>query len=127
SSSARASQSSRPRLSSVSTKPLRDHTELTVSTPPIAGFFIEQRRMKRMAMSTSAALTTAQRKLKNLAVDAISIPTTQELYDRKIAELADAKRRLAEIVARLIKVEAAQQRRTGDTDFLYAERAKAEA
>ena len=51
-----------------------------------------------MAMSTSsaAALTkTAQRKLKNLASDAIRIPSTQELYARKWAEIDAAKAELA--------------------------------
>jgi hypothetical protein len=54
-------------------------------------------------------------------------PSTEAAYARTISDLADAKRVLAGIVARLVKVEANEQRRHGDTDSLKSERAKAKA
>lgn len=81
-----------------------------------------------MSMSTSsAALTTAQRKLKNLASDAISIPDAAELYQRKLAELADAKRRLAEIVSRQIKLESSTSTNWPAYQSIVAEKTAAEA
>jgi hypothetical protein len=83
-----------------------------------------------MAMSTSsaAALTrTAQRELKELASDAISIPTTEELYARKSAELSEARRKLAEIVARQIKLESGNSTNFQAHQSIVAEKAAAEA
>ena len=83
-----------------------------------------------MAMSTSsaAALTrTAQNKLKNLASDAIRIPTTQELYARKSAEITEAKRKLDATISRLIALEKEQPSRRGGYDELLAAKARQEA
>lgn len=81
-----------------------------------------------MAMSNAAALTkTAQRKLKSLAADAISIPTTEELYARKSEELRDARRRLNDIVKRQIAIETNRSRSAGDNTAILAEKAKATA
>lgn len=82
-----------------------------------------------MAMSTSsaAALTTAQRKLKNLASDAIKIPSAAEIYKRKVAEIADAKAKLAAIVAKQIQIEEGKSRSTGDTATLLAEKRELKA
>jgi hypothetical protein len=79
--------------------------------------------------SASSPLTT--RKLLKMALaktlKAAIAPSTEAAYARTISDLADAKRVLAGIVSRLVKAEANQQRRHGDTDSLYAERAKARA
>jgi hypothetical protein len=67
------------------------------------------------------------RKLKDLAVDSVVLPSPDELYRRKCADVAEAKQKLASIVASIIKTEANTQRRHGDTDALYAERTRAKA
>lgn len=76
-----------------------------------------------MAINPSAALTTARRKLKDLAADAVSIPSTQELYARKKQELRDAHRKLSTIVERQIAIEKNTSRRTGDTTAVLTEKA----
>ena len=82
-----------------------------------------------MAMSTdnTAALTRASRKLKELASDAISIPSAQELYDRKSAELRHARQKLDGIVKRQIAIEKGKSRSSGDTAAVVAEKVAAEA
>jgi hypothetical protein len=67
------------------------------------------------------------KRLKDLASDAVSIPTPDELYRRKCADLTEAKTKLADLVARQIKIEANQQRRTGDTDSIVTEKRLVEA
>jgi hypothetical protein len=81
-----------------------------------------------MAMTQSAAaLTTAKRKLKALASDAISIPSTQELYERKCADLEAAKAKLAGIVARQINAEKTVNGKVGNVAPIVAEKKAAEA
>jgi hypothetical protein len=64
------------------------------------------------------------KKLKDLASDAVVVPTTAELYRRKASDLDAARKKHADIVARQLKIESVQQRRRGDTDAILAERAK---
>ena len=68
-----------------------------------------------MAMGTesAAALTRASRKLKDLATDAITLPTAQQFYDRKVSELHDAQRKLDGIVKRQIDLEKQQPSQQG--------------
>jgi chromosome segregation ATPase len=67
------------------------------------------------------------RKLKDLAADKITVPSTEEMLSRRAADIAEAKANLANIGAGITKIEANTQRKHGDTDKLYAERAKAKA
>jgi hypothetical protein len=68
-----------------------------------------------MSISTaSAAAKTAHRKLKSLASDAISVPSLDELHARKSDALHDAQRKLADIIARQIKIETGTSRQAGD-------------
>jgi hypothetical protein len=69
-------------------------------------------------------MATALKKLKDLATDAVVVPTTAELYRRKATELDTARQKHAGIVARQIKMESLQQRRPSDTAAILAERAK---
>ena len=69
-------------------------------------------------------MATALKKLKDLAIDAVTVPDTAELLSRKSSELDNARRKHADIVARQLKIESVQQRRRGDTDAILAEKAK---
>lgn len=83
-----------------------------------------------MAMGTesAAALTRASRKLKDLATDAITLPTAQQLYDRKVSELHDAQRKLDGIVKRQIDLEKQQpSQQGGRLETLLREKRDAEA
>lgn len=83
-----------------------------------------------MAMPTSsaAALTkTAHRKLKELASDAISVPTTEKLAERKSDELAEARRKLNDIVVRQIKLEQKNGGTSAQIKAVIAEKHAAEA
>jgi hypothetical protein len=78
-----------------------------------------------MAMGTdNTALTRASRKLKELASDTISIPTTAELCDRKSAELADARQALDAIIQRQRELEKDKNRPGSATDSVRAEKEK---
>jgi hypothetical protein len=81
-----------------------------------------------MAMSkpSASALTSGARRLKTLAADAISVPTTDELYARKCADLEAAKRKLDAVITRQLKVEENQQHRARDVDPIVAEKRAAE-
>jgi hypothetical protein len=82
-----------------------------------------------MAMGTdnTAPLTRASRKLKELASDTISIPTAQELYDRAVDRLHDARRKLLDIEARQRAIESGKSRSSGDTAGILAEKKAATA
>ena len=77
-----------------------------------------------MAMSTqsASALTRGTKRLKDLATDAITIPSAAEIYKRKVAEIEDAKAKLSAIVAKQIRIEKGASRRTGDTEAVLAEK-----
>jgi chromosome segregation ATPase len=62
------------------------------------------------------------KRLKDLASDAVSIPTPDELYRRKCADITEAKQKLSALVSRQLKIESTQQRRTGDTDAVVREK-----
>ena len=62
------------------------------------------------------------KQLKSIATDAVVLPTAADLCRRKSEELDAARQKHAAIVARIIKIEQTQQRRTGDTDALKRER-----
>jgi hypothetical protein len=78
-----------------------------------------------MAMNTTSAsaLTRGARRLKDLATDAIVLPSLEELAARKADELRDARDRLNAIVKRQIAIESGQRRRTGDNTSILAEKA----
>jgi hypothetical protein len=82
-----------------------------------------------MAMSTpsTAALTRGARKLRQLGADAVSIPSTQELYERKCADLTDAKAKLDAIIARQINGEKTVNGQRGNVAPIVAEKNAAEA
>jgi hypothetical protein len=65
-----------------------------------------------MAMDTQAAsaITRGAKRLKNIASDAVTIPSIEEIYKRKAEEIAAAKVQLANTVARVIEQEKIQQR-----------------
>jgi hypothetical protein len=67
------------------------------------------------------------RKLRDLATDAVVLPTKLELYERHCAKLTDAKSKLAAIVARQIQVEKTVNGTKGNTDAIVAEKRAAEA
>jgi hypothetical protein len=82
-----------------------------------------------MAMSTetASALTRGAKRLKDLATEAISLPSAAELYGRKIGELETAKRRLAEIIRRQIALEQQQpSKRSATLDAIVVEKRAAE-
>jgi hypothetical protein len=62
------------------------------------------------------------RKLKDLAVDSVVLPSPAELYRRKCADVAEAKAKLADLIARQLKIESATSRRSGDTDAVVVEK-----
>jgi hypothetical protein len=62
------------------------------------------------------------RKLKDLAVDSVVLPSPDELYRRKCADVAEAKAKLADLIARQLKIESATSRRSGDTDAVVVEK-----
>jgi hypothetical protein len=76
---------------------------------------------------STSSLTRGAKRLKQLGSDAISIPSTQELYDRKCADLAQAKQKLASIVARQIQAEKTVNGKTGYVAPILAEKAAAKA
>ena len=66
-----------------------------------------------MSMSTTSAsaLTRASKRLKELGQDAISIPTTQELADRKSSELDAARAKLDAIVRQQLAIKSKKDQR----------------
>jgi hypothetical protein len=74
-----------------------------------------------MTMSTSSAgaLTRSAKKLKDLATDAVVLPTPETLYQRKIDEIATTKAELARVVSQIIAAEKEpNSRRPGYADLL---------
>ena len=66
------------------------------------------------------------RKLRDLASDAVVLPITEELYQRKCSDLEAAKRKLDGIITRQLKLEENQQRRPADVAAITAEKRAAE-
>jgi vacuolar-type H+-ATPase subunit I/STV1 len=89
----------------------------------------QQKEHCPMAMSTTSAsaITRSARKLKDLAHDAITLPTTEELYARKVAELHAARRKLDGVVQRQLKLEEANPPKRAAIEAILAEKAEAKA
>jgi chromosome segregation ATPase len=72
-----------------------------------------------MSMSTVAR---GARKLKSIVDDQIEIPSPEKLLARKADEIATLKQKLADLVARQLKIESTTSRRSGDTDVVVREK-----
>jgi hypothetical protein len=79
-----------------------------------------------MPKPSTSSLTRGAKRLKQLGADAISIPSTQELYERHCAKLTDAKAKLAAIVARQIQAEKPVNGTKGNAAPIVAEKRVAE-
>jgi hypothetical protein len=77
-----------------------------------------------MTMSTSSAgaLTRSAKKLKDLAVDTVKIPSPSELLARKTDEIATLKQKLAALVAKQIAVEKNPQHQSRDIAAIVVEK-----
>lgn len=77
-----------------------------------------------MDTQSASAITRTARKLKSLADN---VPSTEEIHQRRCAELADARARLDAIVKRQLAIEAKQSRSPNDLASILAEKAVANA